>query len=348
MRSQRVRVAIVGATGAVGTELLRLLNQRSFPAAELSLFASQRSEGRKVHSNGWGELVVEVLRPGCFDACDLVFFDASDEVSRKWVPEALEAHAWVVDNSGAFRMDDRVGLVVPEVNGEELARRIRSGVVPPGLGRLVAGPNCSTVQLVLPLQILHQRWGLKRIVVSSYQSVSGAGQRAMDELRDQVVRGAEWKKSESAFPHPIGWNCIPQIGSFDASGESSEERKIQSETRKILGLPDLPITATAVRVPTLHCHAESVNVELARPYEIDELRSTLARSPGIQVIDHPAESVYPTGLQSHKNDAVAVGRIRRDGSVANGLNLWVVSDNLMKGAALNAIQIAELVLDALE
>lgn len=345
MRTRKFKIAVVGATGAVGGELLRLLSARAFPIEEILLFASDRSIGKSVDVPGRGLLDVRGLERGCFDSCDLVFFDASDEVSRKWVPEALEAHAWVVDNSGAFRMDDRVDLVVPEVNGEQLARRLRRETVLPGIGRLISGPNCSTVQLVLPLSVLQKHWGIKRVIVSSYQSVSGAGQRAMQELQAQAAGGE--RGTDSAFPHPIAWNCIPQIGTFDEQGQSSEERKIENESRKILGLPGLPITATAVRVPTLHCHAESVNVELERGYSLDEVRQVFTETSGISVVDEPQLSQYPMGVHLRGKDAVGVGRIRRDWSVANGLNLWIVSDNLIKGAALNAIQIAEGILDAL-
>lgn len=340
----RIRVAIVGATGAVGQQMLAILEERAFPVGDLVPFASTRSEGREVHL-GRRAFKCQVLKPGCFAGIDMAFFDASDAVSRDWVPEAARAGAWVVDNSATSRMDPTTPLVVPEVNGELLD----------GLqGRVVAGPNCSTAQLVLPLKALSDRWGLKRVVVSSYQSVSGAGSAAIEELRAETRAALEGEDplalEKRVFAHPIAFNCIPQIGSPRDDGYTGEEHKIIAESRKILDLPSLRITATAVRVPTVASHGESVAVELSRPFELAQVRGALAQMPGVVVQDDLAQGVFPMscgrpGLEGASGrDAVYVGRLRRDESVENGLHLWIVSDNLRKGAALNAIQIGERLL----
>lgn len=341
-----LKIAVVGATGAVGRELFSILKERSYPIRELIPFASSRSVGKTLQYNGQS-VVCRELKPGCFQGVDLAFFDASDAVSKEWVPHAAEAGAWVIDNSATFRMDPNVPLVVPEVNGDLLKSRFRDGF------KVIAGPNCSTVQLVLPLKVLRDRWGLKRVVVSSYQSVSGAGTAAMEELCVQT--GAALNESFSApksFAHQIAFNCIPQIGGFKADGYTSEEQKIMTESRKILGLSELRITATAVRVPTLSCHGESVSVECERAVTPEEARAALASQEGIVLQDTPERNIYPMGMPGEKSevegasgrDAVYVGRVRADGSVENGLNFWVVSDNLRKGAALNAVQIGEFLL----
>lgn len=348
-REDALKVAIVGATGAVGRVLLAQLAQRAFPVRELVLFASGRSRGKRIQWQG-REYIVQTLEAGCFEGVDVAFFDASDAVSREWVPRAAESGAWVIDNSGAFRMAEDIELVVPEVNGEQLVRRLRTGDAARGRSRILAGPNCSTVQLVMALKPLQDRWGLERVVVSSYQSTSGAGLLAMDELRDQAraTLAGEAQPAPRWFAKRVAWNCIPQIGAFDADGVTSEERKIQEESRKILGLPGLRIAATAVRVPTLACHAESVSVELERDFDLQEVRKALAGFAGVRVVDDCARGEFPTGLECHGKDEVFVGRIRRDPSCERGLNLWIVSDNLVKGAALNAIQTAETLLAALE
>ena len=357
-KSGGLNVAVVGATGAVGKQVFSILKQRGFPVKELRAFASSRSVGKVLEWSG-RTLTCEALAKGCFAGIDVVFFDASDEVSQEWVPEAASAGAWVVDNSAAFRMASDISLMVPEVNGalldERLARSNR-GEKLDWRERVVAGPNCSTVQLVVPLQAIQARWGLKRVVVSSYQSVSGAGAAAMDELSEQAASVLDGKPAAPRiFTHQIAFNCIPQIGGFKGDGYTSEEKKIIDESRKILGLPGLRVTATAVRVPTFSCHAESVNIETERPFEISEVRRALEEMPGIRVIDDPSKGRYPLNVtapgdsveQGTGNDPVYVGRIRRDDSLENGLNLWVVSDNLRKGAALNAIQIGEVIARAL-
>jgi len=332
------KIAIVGATGAVGREMIAVLESRPFPISNCVPFASPRSRGKPISLRG-KSYACHVLEPGCFRGVDFAFFDASDEVSREWVSEALSAGAWVVDNSGVHRMDPETELSVPEVNGQGLDRLVAAGA---GARKLVAGPNCTTVQLVAALKPLSDRYGLKRVSVSTYQSVSGAGAAAMEELRAQLKSEATGGQVEAkVLKHPIAFNLIPQIGSFDAEGHTSEEKKVIEETRKILGLPRLPIACTAVRVPTLACHAESVSVELEKAFDLPDVRALLSNAPGVQLEDDPAQGRYPMNRDCAGRDPVYVGRLRRDPSLDHGLQFWVVSDNLRKGAALNAIQIAE-------
>jgi aspartate-semialdehyde dehydrogenase len=352
-----LRTAVVGATGAVGRELLRILEERRFPVSELVAFASPRSEGKAVHLNG-KSTPCRVLQKGCFAGVDIAFFDASDAISREWVMEAAEAGAWVIDNSAVYRMESDIPLLVPEVNGDLLVQRLSKGVgqLEPR-ERIFAGPNCSTVQLVVALKPIRDLWGIQRVVVSTYQSTSGAGSAAMDELSEQTAGVLSQKKvPPQAFKHQIAFNCIPQIGGFVKDGHAadytSEEQKIIEESRKILGEPGLRISATAVRVPTHSCHGESVNVECVRALTPEAAREALRKQPGVIVQDEPQGFVYPMGMAGPESkvesatgrDAVYVGRIRRDPSVEHGLNFWVVSDNLRKGAALNAVQIGEALL----
>jgi len=352
-----LKVGIVGATGAVGQQLLKILESRQFPVSELKLFASARSLGKSVRWKNQSHSCLN-LEKGCFLGTDLVFFDASDAVSKEWAPQAAEAGAWVVDNSATFRMERDVLLIVPEVNGVELEQRIRAkntvGFMP--RERIITGPNCSTVQMVVALKPILDRWGLKRVVVSTYQSTSGAGAAAMNELTDQTQKyllGEEVRPQ--IFAHSIAFNCIPQIGGFKEEGYTSEEHKMMAEARKLLGLPSLKISATAVRVPTFSAHAESINVECERPFDLDEVRQALRDQPGVILQDDPKNQIYPLGKTGEGDlveaasgrDAVYVGRVRRDLSVDHGINLWVVSDNLRKGAALNAVQIGEVLLKAL-
>jgi aspartate-semialdehyde dehydrogenase len=346
------KIAVVGATGAVGKELLSILEERKFPVSELVPFASKRSETKGVQLNG-KTYRCRVLSMGCFAGVQFAFFDASDAVSKEWVPHAAEAGAWVVDNSATFRMADDIPLVVPEVNGDVLDSRIqafRAGKLTPR-DRIISGPNCSTVQLVVALKPIQDKWGLKRVVVSSYQSASGAGAAATEELSAQTVGLFNQQPvAPKAFAHQIAFNCIPHIGGFKDDGYTSEERKIMEESRKLLRDQSLKISATAVRVATFSCHGESVNVECERPVDVNEAREALRAHPGVIVQDEPARNIYPMGMPGEASlveggtgrDAVYVGRIRKDTSVDNGLNMWVVSDNLRKGAALNAVQIGEI------
>lgn len=351
MMADGFRVAVVGATGAVGRELLSILEERKFPAKELVPFASLRSRGKGIQFNGKAYRCRH-LEKGCFEGVHLAFFDASDAVSKEWVLQAAEGGAWVIDNSATFRMEEDIPLIVPEVNGNLLESYLKSKSKFSPRERIFSGPNCSTVQMVVALKPIQDRWGLKRVVVSTYQSTSGAGTAAMEELSAQTVGIFNHKPvPPQAFPHQIAFNCIPHIGRFGKEGYTSEESKMIAESRKLLSLPDLRITATAVRVPTFSCHAESINIECLRSFKLEEVCSALESHPGIIILDEPEKNIYPLGMVSEEDeveaatgrDAIYIGRIRRDSSVENGLNLWVVSDNLRKGAALNAVQIAEMV-----
>ncbi len=342
-----LRVAVAGATGAVGREMLSILAERNFPAAEVVPLASERSEGKSISYAG-GEIRVKRLGHDSFEGMDLALFSAGAARSLEFAPSAVKAGAVVVDNSSAYRMDPEVPLVVPEVNAGVLASH--KGII--------ANPNCSTIQMVVVLKPIHERVGIRRVVVSTYQAVSGAGQSAVDELRGHVEAAgsapvsAAGSASASGGPSGAGeaaqliaFNCLPQIDVFLDEGDTKEERKMVNETRKILGVPDLPVSATCVRVPVYNAHSESVNVETERPLSPGEARELLAAAAGIEVIDDPARLAYPTALFASGHDPVYVGRIRRDSSVTNALNIWIVSDNLRKGAALNAVQIAETLIE---
>jgi aspartate-semialdehyde dehydrogenase len=326
------RVAIVGATGMVGQEMRKVLEQRDFPLADLKLLASERSRGRELEFRG-ETLPVQVLDRDSFVGCDLALYSAGTRIAKEFAPAAVEAGAVVVDNSNAFRMEVDVPLVVPEVNpGEALKHK-----------GIISNPNCSTIQMVVVLQPLHLQFVIQRVVVSTYQSVSGTGKEAVDELMGQVrARETGEPVACEVYPHQIAYNCIPHIDVFLENGYCREEQKMVDETRKIMGEPDLPITATSVRVPVLVGHSESVNVQFENPAEPESARAVLAEAPGVEVIDDPGENLYPLALDCEGKDPSFVGRIRKDFSAPNALNLWIVSDNLRKGAALNAVQIAEL------
>lgn len=325
-------VAIAGATGVVGAEMLAVLEQRRFPASEVRLLASEDSAG-ELYRFGSQELQVEVLDEESFRGVDIALFATSASLSEKYVPLAVEQGAVAIDNSSRFRMDDQVPLVVPEVNAEAIGKQ----------DRIIANPNCSTIQLVPVLKRIEEAAGLKRVVVSSYQSVSGAGKLALDELWSQTLAVFNQKELvQDVFARQIAFNCIPHIDTFDPGGYTREELKIINESRKILGLSDLRITATAVRVPVFHSHAESVNVEVERELSVEQLVSLLQKAEGIVV--HPEAEDYPVQLDTTGTDDIHVGRIRRDLSVARGFDMWIVADNLRKGAALNAVQIAEYLL----
>jgi aspartate-semialdehyde dehydrogenase len=351
-----LKVAVVGATGAVGKELLAILESRKFPVGELVVFASRRSLGRTIF---WKEKShrCKVLEKGCFEGVDIAFFDASDAVSKEWVPKAAQVGAWVIDNSSTFRLEKDILLIVPEVNGELLENYLKTAKKSnDSRNRIIAGPNCSTVQMAVALKPISERWGLNRVVVSTYQSTSGAGSEAMMELSEQTVGMFNLERIKpKAFPHQIAFNCIPHIGGFKSDGYTSEEQKIMAEARKLLEIPDLKISATAVRVPTFSCHAESVNIDCKKPFEIKDVKKALQEHPGIILQDESEKFIYPMGVTADGDevegatgrDAVYVGRVRRDDSLKNGLNLWVVSDNLRKGAALNAVQVGEILLKRL-
>jgi aspartate-semialdehyde dehydrogenase len=327
------RLAILGATGAVGSTLLRVLEERSFPLEELRLLASERSAGTLLRYAG-GDLTVQAVGPRSFDGIDIAIFSAGATRSREWAPQAVAAGAVVVDNSSAFRMDEGVPLVVADVNPH--AAQAHAG--------LIANPNCSTMQLMPVLCELHRRSPLEHVTVATYQSVSGTGQAAIDALREQsaaVLAGEQ--PPAGVYPHRIAFNVIPFAGSLQGEGGyTDEELKLVNESRKILELPDLRISATCVRVPVVTSHSEAVWVRTREPIAADEARALLAAEDGITVIDDPAADAYPMAIDAEGRDGVLVGRIRRDLGDPNALALWVVADNLRKGAATNAVEIAEL------
>ena len=330
-----INVAILGATGRVGQELIKVLEERKFPVKEFRALASARSKDSKVMFNG-KEYSVQEPSEEAFKGIDLVLASAGADISEKLAPLAVKQGACVIDNSNAFRMDPSVPLVVPEVNGEALKQH--KGII--------ANPNCSTAQLVVVLKPLHDAAGLKRVIVSTYQSVSGAGKEAMEELELQtkaISNGGEYKPQ--VFQHQIAYNLIPHIDKFLPNGYTKEEMKVVQETQKILGLSDLPVTCTAVRVPVVISHSESVMVELEKELSPEKAQDILAKSPAVEVVDNPSEALYPTPLEAAGKDPVYVGRIRVDTSSKNGLNMWVVADNLRIGAALNAVRIAEYMLE---
>jgi len=317
----------------VGQAMREILEERDFPVAELRLLASERSQGKRLPFRG-EELEVQVLDEDSFRGIDLALFSAGSAVSLRFSPIAAEAGAVVVDNSSAFRMDETVPLVVPEVNPDDAFSH----------RGIIANPNCSTIQMVVVLKPLHDRSPMRRVVVSTYQSVSGTGRNAVEELEVQTREAQEGKEPVSrVYPHPIAFNCLPHIDVFMPGGHTREEIKMVNETRKIMGLPDLPLSATAVRVPVFVCHSESVNVEFEEAIEPEEARRILESAPGVEVVDDPESNLYPMALDASGKDPCYVGRIRADISCPRALNLWIVSDNLRKGAALNAVQIAELI-----
>ena len=322
-------VAVVGATGVVGEEIRTVLAERRFPVERLVPLASARSAGGSVDWAG-DDVVVRLLDDQSFDGVDLALFSAGSDVSERFAPLAVKAGAVVVDNTRAFRMDPEVPLVVPEVNADALT----------GHRGVVANPNCSTIQMVVALAPLHRAAGIRRVVVSSYQAASGAGRAAMDELRDQTVATLSFRDPPvEQFQRRLAFDVIPQIDVFMPDGDTREERKMVDETRKILGAPDLPVTATCVRVPVFVGHCLAVNVELEADLDPRDAHALLTKSEGL-VVDADRD-VYPTSVDVVGQDETFVGRIRRDPSVAHGLNLWIAADNLRKGAATNAVQIAE-------
>jgi len=324
-------VAVVGATGAVGGTMLRVLEERGFPVTELRPLASARSEGLELDYLGQPRRVRR-LTEDAFEGIQIALFSAGGARSRDFAPAAVEAGAVVIDNSSAFRMDPAVPLVVPEVNEADLE----------GHAGIVANPNCVAAPLVVALKPIADAVGLERLVVSSYQSVSGTGQAAVTELREQSAGFLAGEEPEpSVYAHPIAFNVLPQIDTFDESGYTGEERKVADETRKMLGLPDLRVSATCVRVPVLYAHSQAVHVETAEPIAPDQARDLLMGAPGVVLVDEPELGRYPMPRDAAGRDEVFVGRIRRDASHPRGLALWVVSDNLRKGAATNAVQIAE-------
>ncbi len=325
------KVGIVGATGAVGQEFIKLLGERNFPLSELKLFASARSAGKQVEALGQ-TITIEEATETCFEGLDFVLFSASGTVSKALCPAAAKAGAVAIDNSSAFRMDPEVPLVVPEINGE--AARAHKGII--------ANPNCSTAISLMGAYPLHKAFGLKRMVASTYQAVSGTGAEAMQELEDQLKAWAKGEPVEhSVYPHQIAFNALPHVDAFLEDGYTKEEMKMVNEGRKIMSLPELKVSCTCVRVPVMRSHSISINAEFERPVSVEAARAAIAAFEGVDVVDDPANLVYPMPLDYAEKVNCGVGRIRVDSALDNGLAFWVVGDQLWKGAALNAIQIAE-------
>mgnify|MGYP001260921179 CR=1 FL=1 len=332
--SRRINLAIVGVTGMVGRTFLEVLEERDFPFENLYAFASSRSAGQKITCKG-KEYTVEELTEDVFDRdIDIALFSAGGSISKKFAPIAASKGVIVVDNSSAWRMEKDVPLVVPEVNPQDI--EWHKGII--------SNPNCSTIQAVVALKPLHDHYKIKRIIFSTYQAVSGSGVKGIKDLEE----GLKGNDQLLAYPHPIANNCLPHIDVFLENGYTKEEMKMIDETKKILNAPDLKITATTVRVPVFYSHSESINIEFEKPFEVEEVREILRNAPGVVVQDDPENNIYPLARNVANTDDVCVGRIRRDFSVENGLNLWVVADNIRKGAATNTVQIAELLVPTLK
>lgn len=325
-----LKIGLVGATGVVGETFINLLEEYAYPVEEFRPFASQNSEGIKLFLAGH-EWAVQTLKPGCFDGLDMVFFSSGDDISKEWAPQAVKAGAFAIDNSNAFRMDKNISLVVPEVNGHLLNNDSKP--------QIIANPNCSTIQLTVALKPLLDNYGIEEVVVSTYQAVSGAGLPGYEELLEQTKNFQVPDHEGKAFPKQILFNCIPQIGSFDGNGYSSEETKIMNETPKILGQADLKVSAFAVRIPALNSHSESVWVTLKKDVNREDLLRTMDDFPGLAMMD----TDYPTPLEVSGEEPVFVGRVHQDVHNPKKWLMWVVSDNLKKGAALNGLQIADLI-----
>jgi len=328
-------VAVVGATGAVGNEMIATLEQRNFPVEKLRLFASERSEGKKLEFQG-KQIPVESLNENSFKGIDIALFSAGAERSKIWAPIAAKSGCVVVDNSSQWRMDPEVPLVVPEVNPHDL--KWHKGII--------ANPNCSTIQMVVVLKPIHDAARIKRVIVTTFQSVSGTGKKAMDELLQQTADLLNSREVKcNVYPHQIAFNVLPHIDKFLENGYTKEEMKMVNETRKIMGDNSIRLTATTVRVPVFRCHSESLNIETEKKITPDEVRAALSKAPGIVVFDAPEKNVYPLPVDVAGKDETYVGRIREDESIENGINMWIVADNLRKGAALNAVQIAEKLIE---
>jgi aspartate-semialdehyde dehydrogenase len=325
-------IAVVGATGAVGAELLRVLERRNFPAANLRAISSSRSVGKLVRFRN-DEIAVEALREDSFDEIDIAFFSAGGEISRKFVPIARSAGAIVIDNSSVFRMDADVPLVIPEINGEDV-RKHRG---------LIANPNCTTAVALMAIYPLHRVFGVRRVFAASYQAVSGSGARAIRELKEQVEASAQGRQlMAQVFPHPIAFNVLPHVDVFLEGGYTKEEMKMQNEGRKIMHLPEFRASVTCVRVPVYRAHSVAVHAEFEKPVSVEQAREVLAKAPGLELVDEPQKNRYPMPLNVAGKDNCEVGRVRLDCALENGLAFWVSGDQLLKGAALNAVQIAEL------
>ena len=344
-------VAVVGATGAVGKTMIKVLDERDFPIGKVKFLASERSEGKKIRFKG-EEVVVQKLDHDSFDEVDIALFSAGASRSLEFAPSAAKSGAVVIDNSSAWRMDPDVPLVVPEVNPHAISQYKKKGII--------ANPNCSTIQMVVALKPLYDYSRIRRIVVSTYQAVSGTGQKAIIELEEEVKQwvikgcGNEPGKSKGyvgefeykAYPHQIAFNCLPHIDVFEENGYTKEEMKMVNETRKILEDDSIMVSATCVRVPVFYGHSESVNVQFESPVSAEKVRELLEEAPGVTVIDEPSKAIYPMAIEAEGKDDTFVGRIREDISQENGIDMWIVADNIRKGAATNAVQIAEKLIES--
>jgi aspartate-semialdehyde dehydrogenase len=334
MSEKKLNIAVAGATGAVGNQMLTCLEERNFQVKSIKLLASRKSVGRKLRFRG-DLLAVQELTEESFKEMDIALFSAGGTASKKYAPLAAKDGCVVIDNSSTWRMDPKVPLVVPEVNPHAIAGYTKKGII--------ANPNCSTIQMVLPLNPIHKKYEIKRIVVSTYQAVSGTGKKAIDELFEQtraMINFLDYEKK--VYPHRIAFNCIPHIDVFLDNGYTKEEIKMVNETRKILKDDNIGITATTVRVPVYFGHSESVNIETKKKISANEVKCLLENEPGIKVLDNPKKNIYPLAIDAAGQDLTLVGRIRDDESVKNGINIWIVADNIRKGAATNAVQIAEI------
>ncbi|MDH3774047.1 MAG: aspartate-semialdehyde dehydrogenase [Deltaproteobacteria bacterium] len=329
-------VAVAGATGAVGNEMLRILEEQEFPVASLKLLASSRSAGKTLDFRG-ESLHVEELRDDSFEGVDIALFSAGAAASRQFAPAAAESGCVVIDNSSGWRMDPEVPLVVPEVNPHAVADYRNKGII--------ANPNCSTIQMVVVLKPIYDAAGIERVVVSTYQAVSGTGKNAMEELTEQTRNLLTFQEvTAEVYPHRIAFNCFPHIGSFLENGYTEEEMKMVHETHKIMEDPNIRVSATTVRIPVFYGHSEAVNIQTKRKLSAKEARVLLFQAPGVRVMDNPDERIYPMPSEAAGINDTLVGRIREDISIENGLDLWIVADNIRKGAALNTVQIAELLI----
>jgi len=334
MAAKKFNVAVAGATGAVGNQMIECLEETHFPAKSVKFLASSRSVGTNLTYKG-DSVAVEELTEDSFKGVDIALFSAGGGTSERFAPAAAKDGCVVVDNSSAWRMDPKVPLVVPEVNSHAIGGYTQKGII--------ANPNCSTIQMVVALYPIHKRYGIKRIVVSTYQAVSGTGKRAIDELSRQTRALLNFEDCENkVYPHRIAFNCLPHIDTFLENGYTKEEMKMVNETRKILEDDTIAVTATTVRVPVFYGHSESVNIETKATVSADEVRSLLETATGVKVIDEPAKNRYPLATDAAGQDLTLVGRIRKDESIANGINMWIVADNIRKGAATNAVQIAQI------
>jgi len=334
MSDKKINIAVAGATGAVGNQMIACLEERNFPVNQIKFLASHRSAGRKLKFND-EQIAVEELCEDSFKGVDIAIFSAGGGTSKKFAPCAAADGCVVVDNSSAWRMDADVPLVVPEVNPGAIAQYTRKGII--------ANPNCSTIQMVVPLYPIHRRYKIKRIVVSTYQAVSGTGQKAIEELDNQTRAILADEKYESkVYPHQIAFNCLPHIAVFLENGYTKEEMKMVNETRKIMEDDTIQVTATTVRVPVFYSHSESINVETQEHATAVEIKTLLKETNGVRVVDDPTADIYPLATDAAGQDDILVGRIRDDTSIPNGVNLWVTADNIRKGAATNAVQIAEI------